>query len=79
MISFVSHGYYADRFEDISLNQVGRIQISYHFELAVTDRIPKWLALTPPDVVKAHLDFDDATIAQLSKIKPVVMGPGSSA
>ncbi|KAG7444829.1 oxalate decarboxylase [Guyanagaster necrorhizus] len=38
----------------------------------------QWLALTPPDLVKAHLDFDDATIAQLSKTKPTVMGPGSS-
>ncbi|PBL04375.1 oxalate decarboxylase [Armillaria gallica] len=52
-------------------------------EIFNTDRfedisLNQWLALTPPDVVKAHLDLDDATIAQLSKTKPVVMGPQSS-
>ncbi|KAK0462357.1 oxalate decarboxylase [Desarmillaria tabescens] len=37
----------------------------------------QWLALTPPAVVKAHLNIDDATISQLSKVKPVVIGPGA--
>ncbi|KIK93423.1 hypothetical protein PAXRUDRAFT_829015 [Paxillus rubicundulus Ve08.2h10] len=35
----------------------------------------QWLALTPPDLVKAHLGFDDATIARLSKVKQEVVGP----
>ncbi|TCD61848.1 hypothetical protein EIP91_007838 [Steccherinum ochraceum] len=35
----------------------------------------QWLALTPPDLVKAHLQLDDATIAKLSKTKPTVIGP----
>ncbi|THH26987.1 hypothetical protein EUX98_g7192 [Antrodiella citrinella] len=34
----------------------------------------QWLALTPPDLVKAHLQLDDATIAKLSKTKPTVIG-----
>ncbi|KAJ3759235.1 oxalate decarboxylase [Lentinula raphanica] len=34
----------------------------------------QWLALTPPSLVKAHLNLDDATIAQLSKTKPIVIG-----
>ncbi|KAF8151028.1 oxalate decarboxylase [Crassisporium funariophilum] len=37
--------------------------------------LSNWLALTPPDLVKAHLGFDDATMAHLSKTKPVVVGP----
>ncbi|KAG7442548.1 Bicupin oxalate decarboxylase oxidase [Guyanagaster necrorhizus] len=37
----------------------------------------QWLALTPPAIVKAHLNIDDATISQLSKVKPVVIGPGA--
>ncbi|PBK94184.1 hypothetical protein ARMGADRAFT_1078897 [Armillaria gallica] len=37
----------------------------------------QWLALTPPMVVKAHLNIDDATISQLSKVKPVIIGPGA--
>ncbi|KAL4067020.1 RmlC-like cupin domain-containing protein [Scleroderma yunnanense] len=35
----------------------------------------QWLALTPPALVKAHLDLDDATIAKLSKVKQEVVGP----
>ncbi|KAF8702901.1 hypothetical protein AX14_014336 [Amanita brunnescens Koide BX004] len=35
----------------------------------------QWLALTPPNVVKAHLGVSDATIALLSKTKPIVVGP----
>jgi oxalate decarboxylase len=33
----------------------------------------QWLALTPPELVKAHLNVDDATIAALRKQKPVVV------
>ncbi|CAE6505854.1 unnamed protein product [Rhizoctonia solani] len=36
----------------------------------------QWLALTPPEMVKAHLQLDDETISQLQKVKPVVVGPG---
>lgn len=34
----------------------------------------QWLALTPPALVKAHLDLDDVTIASLNKTKQVVVG-----
>ncbi|KAF8813507.1 oxalate decarboxylase [Phlegmacium glaucopus] len=37
--------------------------------------LSNWLALTPPDLVQAHLGFDDATLAKLPKSKPVVVGP----
>uniref|UniRef100_A0A8H8CEJ2 Cupin type-1 domain-containing protein n=1 Tax=Psilocybe cubensis TaxID=181762 RepID=A0A8H8CEJ2_PSICU len=37
--------------------------------------LSNWLALTPPELVKAHLGFDDATIAKLQKTKPTVIGP----
>ncbi|KAJ7049513.1 oxalate decarboxylase [Mycena amicta] len=33
----------------------------------------QWLALTPPEVVKAHLGLSDATIASLMKVKPIVI------
>ncbi|TDL25576.1 oxalate decarboxylase [Rickenella mellea] len=33
----------------------------------------QWLALTPPELVKANLGFDDATIAKLSKVKQLVI------
>jgi len=33
----------------------------------------QWLALTPPELVKAHLGIDDDTIAALSQTKPIVV------
>ncbi|EGO03744.1 hypothetical protein SERLA73DRAFT_149937 [Serpula lacrymans var. lacrymans S7.3] len=38
----------------------------------------QWLALTPPELVKAHLDLDDETISKLSKVKQEVVGPSKS-
>lgn len=35
----------------------------------------QWLALTPPELVKAHLQLSDETIAHLSKEKPVIVAP----
>ena len=35
----------------------------------------QWMALTPPELVKAHLNLDARTIAALSKDKPVIV-PG---
>ncbi|KEP51821.1 oxalate decarboxylase [Rhizoctonia solani 123E] len=36
----------------------------------------QWLALTPPEMVKAHLKLSDDTINKLQKVKPVVVAPG---
>ncbi|OSD06529.1 oxalate decarboxylase [Trametes coccinea BRFM310] len=49
-------------------------------EIFNTDRyqdisLQQWLALTPPDLVKAHLGLDDETISHLSKTKYTVVGP----
>ncbi|KAF8750800.1 Oxalate Decarboxylase [Rhizoctonia solani] len=33
----------------------------------------QWLALTPPDMVKAHLQLSDDTISKLQKVKPIVV------
>jgi oxalate decarboxylase len=33
----------------------------------------QWLAVTPPELVKAHLNVDDKAIAALSKEKPVIV------
>ncbi|KAH8118145.1 oxalate decarboxylase, partial [Phellopilus nigrolimitatus] len=37
--------------------------------------LAQWLALTPPDLVKAHLGVDDNFIASLNKTKATVIGP----
>ncbi|KAL4248701.1 RmlC-like cupin domain superfamily protein [Abortiporus biennis] len=39
--------------------------------------LAQWLALTPPALVKAHLDISDETIAHLNKTKQVVVGPSA--
>ncbi|KAI5996246.1 putative oxalate decarboxylase/oxidase [Pisolithus albus] len=41
--------------------------------------LSQWLALTPPEHVKAHLGVDDATIAKFSRDKQVVVGPAQPA
>ncbi|KAL5526655.1 hypothetical protein ACEPAF_8379 [Sanghuangporus sanghuang] len=51
-------------------------------ELFNSDRVEdislaQWIALTPPELVKAHLGLDDATIASFNKTKQVVVGPKS--
>ncbi len=37
----------------------------------------QWMALTPPELVQAHLNLDETTMAALSKEKPVVVGSKS--
>jgi oxalate decarboxylase len=33
----------------------------------------QWMALTPPELVKAHLNLEDETMAELSKDKPIIV------
>jgi oxalate decarboxylase len=39
----------------------------------------QWMALTPPALVKAHLNLDDQTMSALSKDKPVIVQAGGRA
>ncbi|KAF9221202.1 Bicupin oxalate decarboxylase oxidase [Gyrodon lividus] len=38
----------------------------------------QWLALIPPELVKAHLGLSDETIAAMKKTKQIVVGPASA-
>ena len=38
----------------------------------------QWMALSPPELVQAHLNLDAPTMAALSKDKPVIVGPRSA-
>src|SRR5882724_11112758 len=38
----------------------------------------QWMALTPPELVRAHLDLDKQTMAGLQRNKPVIVGSGSA-
>jgi oxalate decarboxylase/phosphoglucose isomerase-like protein (cupin superfamily) len=49
-----------------------------YLEIFNTDKyqdvsLSQWLALTPPAVVKAHLNVSDETLAHMSKTKQVVV------
>ena len=63
-------------FEDISLSNVSSIPVfSFISTFGILNDSIKWLALTPPALVQAHLGFDMKTIASLPKTKPIVVGP----
>jgi oxalate decarboxylase len=34
--------------------------------------LAQWMGLTPPALVKAHLNLDDETIAELPKERPII-------
>ena len=61
-----------DRFQDISLNQASGLG-AFIWTSWLTLSFSQWLALSPPAMVKATLNLDDATIAKLSKTKLVVV------
>lgn len=63
------------------VENLGNTTLSY-LEIFKSDRyqdisLNQWLALTPPALVKAHLNLDDDTISALSKTKPVVVKPSN--
>ena len=35
--------------------------------------LSQWMALTPPELVRAHLNLDEATLRTLPKKKPIVV------
>ncbi|KZS92561.1 oxalate decarboxylase [Sistotremastrum niveocremeum HHB9708] len=64
------------------VENTGNTTLKY-LEIFASDRyqdisLNQWLALTPPDLVKAHLGFDDDTINALDKTKQTVVGAPSS-
>jgi oxalate decarboxylase len=34
----------------------------------------QWMALTPPELVRAHLNLDEGATTALSKSKPIMVG-----
>ncbi|KAH9922697.1 oxalate decarboxylase [Fomitopsis serialis] len=71
-IGFVpaSYGHYV---ENIGNDTLHYLEI-FNNNLVVDVSLNQWLALTPPALVKEHLQISDETIAHLSKIKPYVVG-----
>lgn len=67
------HVILADRYQDISLSQVSSRATLLLIGSADVMLPSQWLALTPPELVKAHLGVSDDTIAHMSKTKGVVV------
>jgi len=64
------------------VQNIGNSTLKY-LEIFKTDRfedisLSQWLALIPPNLVKAHLQISDETIALFNKTGAVVIGPKSS-
>ncbi|PCH42527.1 hypothetical protein WOLCODRAFT_177553 [Wolfiporia cocos MD-104 SS10] len=65
-----SYGHYVENTGNTTLR---------YLELLKTDKfqdvsLNQWLALTPPQLVKAHLGVSDETISHFRKTKPVIVG-----
>jgi hypothetical protein len=52
-----------------------RVKTYYPTALFEDVSLTQWLALTPHELVKAHLGLDDATIDSFSRVKQEVVGP----
>ncbi|KIK98029.1 hypothetical protein PAXRUDRAFT_135041 [Paxillus rubicundulus Ve08.2h10] len=65
------YGHYVENIGNTTLKflEVFRTNVYQDVSLA------QWLALTPPELVKAHLGLSDETIATMKKTKQVVVGP----
>ncbi|KAI0714604.1 oxalate decarboxylase [Earliella scabrosa] len=65
-----SYGHYVENIGNTTLRFLEVFNSGRYADIS----LHQWLALTPPDLVKAHLGFSDGTIARLSKTKNVVIG-----
>ncbi|OSD06480.1 oxalate decarboxylase [Trametes coccinea BRFM310] len=66
-----SYGHYIENTGNTTLRLLEILKTDVFKDISLN----QWLALTPPELVKAHLQLSDETISQLSKTKPVVVGP----
>ncbi|KAI0661642.1 oxalate decarboxylase [Cubamyces menziesii] len=66
-----SYGHYIENTGNTTLRLLEILKTDVFKDISLN----QWLALTPPELVKAHLELSDETIGQLSKTKPVVVAP----
>ncbi|KAI0775293.1 oxalate decarboxylase [Trametes elegans] len=64
-----SYGHYIENTGNSTLRLLEILKTDIFKDISLN----QWLALTPPELVKAHLQLSDETIAHLSKTKPVVV------
>ncbi|KAH9925464.1 oxalate decarboxylase [Amylocystis lapponica] len=65
-----SYGHYIENVGNTTLHYLEILKTDVYQDISLN----QWLALTPPELVKAHLQLSDQTIQHLSKTKPVIVG-----
>jgi oxalate decarboxylase len=63
-------GHYIENTGNSPLRFLEIFKSDYYADLSLN----QWLALTPPELVQAHLNLDDQAMAALQKQKPVIVG-----
>lgn len=63
-------GHYVQNTGDEPLRFLEMFRSPYFADISAN----QWMALTPPELVQAHLNLDSKTMAALSKEKPVIVG-----
>jgi oxalate decarboxylase len=61
-------GHYIENLGDKPLRYLEMFRSSYFADLSLN----QWMALTPPELIKAHLNLDRQTVAVLRKDKPIL-------
>jgi oxalate decarboxylase len=64
-------GHYIENTGDETLRFLEMFRSAYFADISLN----QWMALTPPELVQAHLNLDQPTMAALRKDKPVIVGP----
>lgn len=64
-------GHYVENTGNEPLRFLEIFRSSYFADISLN----QWMALTPPELVQAHLNLDEQTIKALRKDKPVIVGP----
>ncbi|KAJ6557036.1 oxalate decarboxylase [Mycena vulgaris] len=64
-----NYGHYIENTGNTTLKYLEILNGEHFQDLSLN----QWLALTPPEIVKAHLQLSDETIASLRKVKPIVI------
>ena len=64
-------GHYVENTGNETLTFLEMFKSSYFADISLN----QWMALTPHELVKEHLNLDDKTMSALKKVKPVIVKP----
>jgi oxalate decarboxylase len=62
-------GHYVENIGDVPVRFLEMFRSSYFADVSLN----QWMALTTPELVRAHLNIDDATLKALSKNKSIIV------